>query len=157
MHRESPEMIGNTSRKLPVARNTFSNNSWVALCVRRSRSFCKSLKTPKYAPRVIACSSACPKPSHSGFGFLTQTPFPLCVSQTHDPTTTTSYAPPPHSYAPCNFARHARNRATAAPFRVLGPNPLPASCSVNTVPHHHHHHLIRAIAPHPLTTLHLLF
>jgi hypothetical protein len=40
----------------------------------------------------------------------------------------------------------ARNRAMAARFRFLDPNPLPASRFANTRPHHHHHHLALAHA-----------
>jgi hypothetical protein len=55
-----------------------------------------------YAPSCIAISHGTPetKPQRLGFGFLAQTRSLPCVSQTHDPiTTTTLYAPPPHPYA----------------------------------------------------------
>jgi hypothetical protein len=56
----------------------------------------------------------------------------------------------------CRSTRHARNRAPAARFRILAPNPLPASHFANAPPHHHHH-LIRPTAPPPFTALHLHF
>src|SRR5882762_7845806 len=54
-----------------------------------------------YATSPVAVSHGAPEiePQWLSFGFSTQTCSSPRVLQTHDPTTTTSYAPPPHPYA----------------------------------------------------------
>jgi hypothetical protein len=61
-------MIGMTSHKFPMVRNTFYYSVQVIRCVRRSRGYCKSSKTTKYALRAVACVSprlSLPLLSHS--------------------------------------------------------------------------------------------
>ena len=47
--------------------------------------------------------------------------------------------PPLRNVPRCRFTRRARNRATAARFRIFDPNPLLASHFANARPHHHHY------------------
>jgi hypothetical protein len=95
------------------------------------------------------------EPRHLGFGIFTQTPLPSSCFATARPRRhhhlVRATAPPLLTISRARFARHARNRATAARFRSFDPNPPPASRCVNARPHHHHH-LVHTAAP-PLFTV----
>ena len=152
----------------------------------RSHSGSVSRFWPKPAPHLVFCKRVTPPPpprtchhptpthhpalpfhtvrwnraTAARFRFLGPNPLPASrfanTQHHHHHHLTNTTTPPLRTIPHCRFTRCTRNRATAAWFRVFGPNLLPASCFTNARPHCHHH-LVRTPTPPVRTVPHCHF